>query len=170
MMKQSIQAVKPEFLDRINKDVGFMVWLRPGNGLITHVEERFNKNEYYLVRVCASQLSVQDTLPLPVLERDKNVVVVLNDFVDKARKARDEDGKKLIFLFDEMSYATPTGVDEFASALLDRKLLGLELKAGDFVFGSGRLDADGNQLFGGIPLPLINRVAHYVIDFEPEHA
>jgi hypothetical protein len=165
MTKQKIQTVKDGFLDNVNKEKAFIVWSRPGNGSVTYLMDHLGSPVYYGNRIATSHLDYSD-----LVNPEINGQVLLPNFIEAARQAREINGKKLAFIFDEISNSSPAGIEAFSKAVLERNVLGLELSEGDIILATGMLDPKGNPFMGGIPLPIFNSLSHYVIDFERQHA
>lgn len=165
MTKQKIQTVKAGFLDNINSANAFVVWSRPGNGSVTHVMNHFPQSSHHVVLIPTSHLDASD-LVTPTVDGK----ALLSNFIEAARQARESNGKKLVFVFDELSNAAEPGVESFSNAVVKRNVLGLNLVEGDIVLATGMLDPNGNPFNASIPRNIYNQVAHYVIDFEREYA
>lgn len=165
MTKQKIQTVKAGFLDNINTEKAFVVWSRPGNGSVTYLMDHLGDPVYYGNRIATSHLDYSD-----LVNPEINGKVLLPNFIEAARQAREINGKKLAFIFDELSNASPAGIEAFTKAVMERNVLGLELAEGDIVLATGMLDPKGNPFMGDIPRSLFNSLAHYSIDFERQHA
>lgn len=165
MTKQKIKTVKAGFLNEINTEKAFVIWSRPGNGSLTHVTSHFQQSAYHVVRVPTSQLDSSDLIA-PIVGGE----LFLANFIESARKARENNGKKLVFIFDELSNASESGITAFSNALFDNNVLGLNIVDGDVLLATGMLDPNGNPFDASIPRNIYNQLTHYMIDFQREYA
>jgi hypothetical protein len=165
MNNQKIKTVKAGFLNEIDTTKGFMVWSRPGNGSVTHIMDHFHQSAYHVTRIATSHIEKSDLLT-PTVDGQ----LMLANFIEAARQAQEINGKKLVFIFDELSNASPAGVEAFSKAVLERNVLGLELVDGAVILATGMLDPKGNPFMGDIPRTLYTQLPHYVIDFKREAA
>ena len=165
MTKQKIKTVKAGFLNEINTEKAFVIWSRPCNGSLTHVTSHFHQSAYHVVRIQTSYIDSSDLIT-PIVDGK----LLLANFIESARQAREINGKKLVFIFDELSNSAETGITAFSNALLERNVLGLNIVEGDILLATGMLDPNGNPFESSIPRNISNQLAHYMIDFERESA
>jgi hypothetical protein len=164
MNAKNIPTVQADFLDKINLNVNFVVWAGVGTGSLATVINHFDKPEYHVQRVIMPRVDHETFMVLPVLGENQKISHYLSDEMKALKKA--QESKKLVFVFDDLSSSTVAGSRAFYDAVVNRKFGGIELNDSDIVLALGSVDSDGTLLTGVIPTPLMNHLAHYVLERE----
>lgn len=161
MNAKNIPTVQADFLDKINMNVSFIVWAGVGTGTLATVMKHFDKPEYHVQRVIMPRVDHDTFMVLPVLGDNQKISHYVLDEMEAVEKAR--EGKKLVLVFDDLSSSTVAGSRAFYDAIVNRKFGGMVLKETDIVMAVGTLDNEGNMINDVVPMPLMNKVAHYVL-------
>jgi hypothetical protein len=162
MKLAQLKTVTPNFINNIDKTIPFVVWSRPGSGALAHVMEQFNVLDYHILRISTPVVDESDILQHFDMKHDEHP---LPNSIEAARKDVENNGKKLVVIFDELSFATKHAVFAFNTAFMDREVLGLKLHKDDVILGMGTLDEDNKPLSDTIHFTIYNHLRHYVIDF-----
>jgi len=164
MNAKNIPTVQADFLDKINLNVSSVVWAGAGTGALATVVNHFDKPEYHVQRVIMQRVDYETFMAPPVLGDDKKISHHISNEMKAVDKAR--EGKKLVLIFDDLSSSTVAGSRAFYDAVVNRKFGGMDLKETDIVMAVGKLDSEGNMINDVVPMPLMNKVAHYVLHHE----
>lgn len=148
------QKVKPNFLDVINKQKPFIVWSKPGLGSVHRVIEHFNDDEHCLFVIRMSMVNDADV-------SDANLWTRVHE---EAINALSFTGKKLVFLFDDVSNASQTALDVISTMIVERRFITLSLDDHDIVIATGLLDVAGQPINFDLNHPLVDQMTHYVVE------
>lgn len=163
MNTKNSPTMQASFLDRINKNVGFVVWSGIGTGSLATILDYFDKPEYQVQRVIMPRVSNDTFMVMPVLDANKQIGQYISNEMQAIKTARDTSGKKLVLIFDDLSSSTVAGSRAFYDAVINRKFGGIDLNDTDIVLAVGSLDSEGNMINNVIPQMLLNKVSHYVL-------
>lgn len=163
MNAKNIPAVQSNFLDKINKNMSFIVWSGIGTGSLATVMDYFDKPEYKVERVNMPQIKHDTLMEIPVIEENDKISYHLSNEMQAVKNARDTSGQTLVLIFDDLSSSTVAGSRAFYEAVINRKFGGIELKPSDIVFALGKFDSEGDFINNVIPTSMLNNVAHYVL-------
>jgi hypothetical protein len=164
MNAKNIPTVQADFLDKINLNVSSVVWAGVGTGALATVMNHFDKAEYHVQRVIMPRVDHETFMVLPVIGENQKISHYVSDEMQAVEKAR--EGKKLVLVFDDLSSSTVAGSRAFYDAVVNRKFGSIDLKETDIVMAVGKLDSEGNMINDVVPMPLMNKVAHYVLHHE----
>lgn len=148
------QKVKPNFLDVINKQKPFVVWSKPGLGSVSRVIEHFNDDEHCLFVIRMSLVNDTDI-------SDSNLLTRVHD---DAINALSFTGKKLVFLFEDLTHASKAALDVISTMIVERRFFTLSLDDHDIVMATGLLDVTGQPLAFDLNHPLVGQMTHYVVE------
>lgn len=164
MTNEKIPTVSADFLNNITTSIPFVVWALPGNGNLNHVMIHFDSSIYQVERIIMPRVDHSLFLTVPVLGEDHSVSKYVSNEIQTIKDSRDASGKTLVLVFDDLSNSTVAGSRAFYDAVVNRKFGGIELNDSDIVLALGSVDSDGTLLTGVIPTPLMNHLAHYVLE------
>lgn len=169
MNNVKIPTVSADFLNTINTSIPFMVWGRPGYGMLHHVKSHFETSDYHVHRVIASNVSPSDVDAIPVLT-ETGVAFKEANWLSGLNNIRDVDGKKIVLIFDDITSSSASGAKVFSKAVMHREVLGFTLAEDDIVVGMGMLDSNGSPMDSLVPSIIYNHMVHYAPDLSHKAA
>lgn len=164
---KNFKPVQIKSVNQVNKNASFVLWAKAGVGKLNHIMQNFPESEFNVRCIRMSQFSKHDVAPIPVSQTDGSVRLVRPDVSQSLQNAHADDSKPLVLLFDELSCATSSSREALYEAVEFREFCGVQLKDTDIVLVTGLLDSDGNAVCDNVPDILMNRLAHYSVDFSP---
>lgn len=150
MTIQKMKTINTKNFNEINLNERIIVWSKIGNGTITFLRKELEALGFYFFEIRATEhdLSVSDPAMKAKLETIR------------------DNGKKIAFVFDEISHCHENHNNGFQEAVISNRVSGFHLYNRDVVIGSARIDSNGVLMKGHICDDVINYVEHYKIDLK----